>query len=72
MINIVNDKDNPEYKSFSQAYELAGKILTGRDTDNTDGAIMYHTASITPYWSANIEPTKKISSHVFYDKFPRT
>ena len=62
------NKDSLEYKRFKEAMQIAMKIITGRDTDPTEGSLFYHTKQITPYWAVGIKPLKSIANHVFYDK----
>lgn len=51
---------------YRQAYKLAKDILSGRDPDNTHGALFYHTENIKPNWSPDEEPVARIGGHEFY------
>jgi len=57
------DKSN---KQFSEAVNLAEKIVDGEIPDITNGSTFYHTTAISPKWAKGERPIKKIGSHVFY------
>lgn len=46
------------------AYEVMNRY--GKETDPTNGAIMYHADYVTPYWASSYEKQARIDSHIFY------
>jgi len=60
------DPATPDGKTWEEAYNLAGKILKGKDHDPTKGATYYHTTAVNPNWSNSMEPTTQIADHIFY------
>jgi peptidoglycan hydrolase-like protein with peptidoglycan-binding domain len=67
--------DPGKHSKTSKAYKAAEKALDAvieGAPDRTGGALMYHAASITPYWAdeANTNGTLKVGNHVFYPTHP--
>ena len=52
--------------AYDRALDLARAAAEGEIADPTDGAVMFHAARVTPYWTDAAERTAKIGSHVFY------
>jgi spore germination cell wall hydrolase CwlJ-like protein len=48
------------------AKRVAEEILSGRSADPTAGALFYHTAAVTPGWSAGLTPDRVIGGHLFF------
>ena len=48
------------------ARRLADEILSGRSADPTGGALFYHTAAVSPRWSAGLMPDRVIGGHLFF------
>jgi spore germination cell wall hydrolase CwlJ-like protein len=62
---------DPGYDEWQEAQELAANILSGRDSDNTNGSLYYHTKAVNPNWAKRIDPVKQIGDHLFYNEIPR-
>ena len=66
------DGRSDEIKSQA-AWNIAEKIAIevmsayGKETDPTNGAIMYHAHYVTPYWASSYERQARIDSHIFYN-----
>ncbi|HYD44250.1 MAG TPA: cell wall hydrolase, partial [Phenylobacterium sp.] len=48
------------------AKRLAAEILAGQSTDPTGGALFYHTAAVSPRWSAGLIPDRIVGGHLFF------
>ena len=48
------------------ARRVAEEILAGRSADPTGGALFYHTAAVSPRWSAGLIPDRVIGGHLFF------
>jgi spore germination cell wall hydrolase CwlJ-like protein len=48
------------------ARRVADEILSGRSADPTGGALFYHTAAVSPRWSAGLTPDRVIGGHLFF------
>lgn len=48
------------------AKRVAEEILAGRSADPTGGALFYHTAAVSPRWSAGLIPDRVIGGHLFF------
>jgi spore germination cell wall hydrolase CwlJ-like protein len=51
------------------AERIAEEVMNahGKETDPTNGSIMYHAHYVTPYWAASYEKQVRIDSHIFYN-----
>lgn len=54
--------------AWNLAESIAEEVMSGygKETDPTNGAIMYHAYYVTPYWSSAYEKQVRIDSHIFY------
>lgn len=67
MLNVdLLAQDSGDYRMWRLARQVADEILTGRSQDPTGGALFYHSAAVSPAWSAGIPPTRRIGSHMFF------
>lgn len=58
---------NPNVKSvWDKAKSLVSTHINSKGDDVTKGAEYYHTISIKPYWTKNLEYTTTIGKHKFY------
>jgi spore germination cell wall hydrolase CwlJ-like protein len=67
MMNI--DKLRPgseDHRMWLTAKRLAEEILAGASPDPTGGALFYHTAAVSPRWSAGLAPVRVIGGHLFF------
>jgi spore germination cell wall hydrolase CwlJ-like protein len=48
------------------AKRVAEEILSGQSADPTGGALFYHTAAVSPRWSAGLIPDRVIGGHLFF------
>ncbi len=48
------------------ARRVADEILSGASQDPTGGALFYHTAAVSPRWSAGLAPDRVIGGHLFF------
>ena|SRR5436853_7378592 len=67
MLNI--DRLRPgsvDHRMWLAAKRLADDILSGRSADPTGGALFYHTAAVSPRWSAGLTPDRVIGGHLFF------
>ena len=59
--------DEPtDLAAWRRALGIAEKVLTGQDSDPTDGALFFHNSSVTPSWSSDRLRTIRIGDHIFY------
>lgn len=56
----------PRGAAWREANALSAEVLMGLVRPVTNRATHYHTASVDPYWSANLVETARIGAHVFY------
>ncbi len=60
-------EDNLNKVRWHQAVDLARAILAGKDSDNSAGALFYHTKQIKPYWVSDVtKPVARVANHIFY------
>jgi spore germination cell wall hydrolase CwlJ-like protein len=67
MLNV--DKLRPDSEDqlmWLAAKRLAADILSGTSADPTGGALFYHTAAVSPRWSAGLAPVRVIGGHLFF------
>lgn len=67
MMNI--DKLRPggeDHRMWLEAKRIAAEILSGASADPTGGALFYHTAAVSPRWSAGLAPIRVIGGHLFF------
>lgn len=62
---------HPDKVRWEQAKKLAERIVSGEDSDPTNGALFYHTTDVNPVWAKGVKPTGQYANHVFYDDFAR-
>ena len=62
-----SDKISDE-EMWKESERVAAIVLTtyGYSFDPTQGAVMYHTDEVKPYWRKSYEKTTVIESHIFY------
>lgn len=68
-IKTINSQasKNPNVKSvWDIAKSLVSTHINSKGDDVTNGAQYYHTTSINPYWTKNLEYTTTIGKHKFY------
>lgn len=58
--------DYPEFKKYLEARQIARDVLEDQDDDPTNGAVFYHTSSISPYWARGQRVVARIGAHQFY------
>lgn len=62
--DVPTDKD-----AWLEAQLVAMQVLIDQQLNNddpTEGSVMFHEASIKPYWRKEYEVTSRIDNHVFY------
>lgn len=57
---IIKDK-----KAYQKAKDVAFYVLHG-GLDITDGALYYHSRTVSPYWNKEMNHTVTIGNHIFY------
>ena len=55
-----------EEEAWSTAKIVSKVVIEQSHKDFTDGALYYHTTSVTPYWSSVYQPTLELGDHIFY------
>jgi spore germination cell wall hydrolase CwlJ-like protein len=55
-----------DHAMWTAARRIADEILSGRSSDPTGGALFYHTAAVSPRWSAGLAPDRVIGGHLFF------
>lgn len=57
-----------EEEVFADAKHVASYVINtyNESTDPTDGATMYHSTGVLPYWADSFEKTAEIENHIFY------
>ncbi len=58
--------DSRDRLMWIAAKRVAAEILSGRSADPTGGALFYHTAAVSPRWSAGLTPDRVIGGHLFF------
>jgi spore germination cell wall hydrolase CwlJ-like protein len=55
--------------AWNVADSIASEVMNahGKETDPTNGSIMYHADYVTPYWASSYEKQARIDSHIFYN-----
>jgi spore germination cell wall hydrolase CwlJ-like protein len=58
--------ESGDHAMWLAAKRVAEEILSGRSQDPTGGALFYHTAAVSPRWSAGLAPDRVIGGHLFF------
>lgn len=58
--------DSEDHAMWLAAKRVAAEILAGQSQDPTGGALFYHTAAVSPRWSAGLAPASVIGGHLFF------
>ncbi|HYW16942.1 MAG TPA: cell wall hydrolase [Allosphingosinicella sp.] len=67
MMNIDKLREGSEDQlMWLESKRLAAEILSGESADPTGGALFYHTAAVSPRWSAGLAPIRVIGGHLFF------
>ena len=67
MMNIDKLRpDSEDHLMWVTAKRVAAEILSGASADPTGGALFYHTAAVSPRWSAGLAPIRVIGGHLFF------
>ncbi|HEX6374093.1 MAG TPA: cell wall hydrolase [Allosphingosinicella sp.] len=67
MLNVDTlPPDSEDHHMWLAARRVAEEILAGRSADPTGGALFYHTAAVSPRWSAGLTPDRIIGGHLFF------
>ncbi|HEX8625692.1 MAG TPA: cell wall hydrolase [Allosphingosinicella sp.] len=67
MMNIDKLRSGSEdHAMWLTAKRVAQEILAGESADPTGGALFYHTAAVSPRWSAGLAPIRTIGGHLFF------
>jgi spore germination cell wall hydrolase CwlJ-like protein len=67
MMNIDKLRpDSEDHRMWVEAKRVASEILSGASADPTGGALFYHTAAVSPRWSAGLAPIRVIGGHLFF------
>jgi spore germination cell wall hydrolase CwlJ-like protein len=67
MLNIDKLRpDSLDHERWLTAKRVAAEILSGESQDPTGGALFYHTAAVSPRWSAGLAPDRVIGGHLFF------
>jgi len=55
--------------AWNVAESIANEVMNayGKETDPTNGSIMYHAHYVMPYWASSYEKQARIDSHIFYN-----
>jgi len=61
-----DSRDYMDYEAWLLAKDIAKKIISGRASDPTNGAVYYHTTDVNPSWNANLDHVATVDNHVFY------
>lgn len=61
--------DIEDQASWNIAQSIAEEVMNayGKETDPTNGAIMYHAHYVEPFWVSSYTETARIDSHIFYN-----
>ena len=52
--------------AWNDAVEIATLVYLEEADDPTDGATMFHTRQVSPYWKSSFERQVQIGNHIFY------
>jgi spore germination cell wall hydrolase CwlJ-like protein len=67
MMNIDKLREGgDDHRMWLESKRLAAEILSGASADPTGGALFYHTAAVSPRWSAGLAPVRVIGGHLFF------
>jgi spore germination cell wall hydrolase CwlJ-like protein len=67
MLNVDRLRpDSLDHSRWLVAKRVAAEILSGASQDPTGGALFYHTAAVSPRWSAGLAPVSVIGGHLFF------
>jgi len=61
----LSDKPN-EKEAYEKAKKIATLLLSGRFTDNTSGALFYHSNKVKPKWAEHFYFIAQYGDHLFY------
>lgn len=55
--------------AWNVAENIAEEVMNayGKETDPTNGSVMYHAEYVTPYWASSYDKQARIDSHIFYN-----
>lgn len=61
--------DIEDQAAWQVAEQIAEQVMNayGKETDPTNGAIMYHADYVDPFWVSSYTETARIDSHIFYN-----
>lgn len=61
--------DIEDQAAWQVAEKIAEQVMNayGKETDPTNGAIMYHADYVEPFWVSSYTETARIDSHIFYN-----
>lgn len=54
--------------AWNESLEIAGRILSGRSEDPTEGALWYHAETVKPAWQRDFTLVGQIGRHIFYQR----
>jgi hypothetical protein len=54
--------------AWRESLEIAGRIMSGRSEDPTDGALWYHAETVEPAWRRDFISVGQIGRHIFYQR----
>jgi len=55
-----------DMRMWRASHTIARRVMLGRDTDPTGGALWYHADYVSPYWASSYTQTVQIGPHIFY------
>jgi spore germination cell wall hydrolase CwlJ-like protein len=59
--------DKPlEKKAYAIAKKIATLLMSGKFTDNTGGALFYHSKEVMPKWAKQLKFIAQYEDHLFY------
>ena len=59
--------DKPlEKKAYTIAKKIAVMVMSGKFTDNTGGALFYHSHTVSPKWAKQLKFIAQYEDHLFY------
>lgn len=61
--------DRPkDAKAYTEALDIANSVINEYQytDDPTEGAVMFHSVKVTPYWKNKYERVTRIDNHIFY------
>lgn len=56
----------PNKETYTQMLKYSKMLLSGKVGDPSGGALFYHTADVTPYWSDSKDYVVRLGYHKFY------